>query len=109
MFKIENNKITIIQGDTGILNLSLDNYKLGEGDVVYFTAIIRSTKEIVINKKIEEFLDGVAVIYFTKEDTINLDLGTYFYDVQVNTKDGRIDTVITPSKFVVMEGISNEY
>ena len=39
MFTINpsDNRIKVIQGDTGILNLSLDDYKLRDGDKVYIT------------------------------------------------------------------------
>ena len=60
-------------------------------------------------KKVTEFNDGAAVINLLALDTQELEVKKYFYDIQVNTKDGRVDTVIAPSKFVVMEGISYEW
>ena len=34
-----NNQISIIQGDTGVIDFVIDNYQLSEGDVVYFTVV----------------------------------------------------------------------
>lgn len=106
MLTVDNrNKIKIIQGDTGIINLSLDE-ELRVGDVVYFTAIDEAGQE-VINKKIIEFAEGIAKIIFTKEDTANLAPGGYLYDIQVNMADGRIDTVVAPTKLTILGGITN--
>lgn len=107
-----NNQISIIQGDTGVIDFVIDNYQLSEGDVVYFTVVDKDLpkgSEPVIKKKITEFNDGAAAINLLALDTQELEPKKYFYDIQVNTKDGRVDTVIAPSKFVVMEGISHEW
>lgn len=101
------NRIKVIQGDTGILDLSLDNYQLKDGDKVYFTVKKDYTsEEASIFKEVTEFQDGKAKFIFTAEDT-NLKVGTYLYDVQCNLADGRVDTVITASKFQVQGGITD--
>ena len=103
----DKNRIKVIQGDTGILDLSLDNYKLKDGDKAYFTVKKDfATEEAVIFKEITKFTDGKAKFIFTAEDT-NLEVGIYLYDVQCNLADGRVDTVITASKFQVLGGVTN--
>lgn len=100
------NRIKVVQGDTGILDLTLDNYKLKDGDTVYFTVKKNYTDvESLIVKEITSFTQGQAKIVLTSEDT-NLEIGTYLYDVQCNLADGRIDTIITTSKFQVLGGIT---
>lgn len=109
MFTINpsDNRIKVIQGDTGILDLALDNYKLQHGDKVYFTVKKDyTTQETLIFKEVTKFVDGKAKFIFTAEDT-NLEIGTYLYDVQCNLADGRVDTVITASKFKVLGGITD--
>ena len=108
MFTISlDNRIKVIQGDTGILDLSLDNYNLQDGDKVYFTVKKDyTTEETLIFKEINTFVDGKAKFIFTAEDT-NLAIGMYLYDVQCNLADGRVDTVITASKFQVLGGITD--
>ena len=109
MITIDNdtNNITIIKKDTATLDVSIDNYILTEGDRVTFTI----AKEVELEEPerqiiVEEFTeDGAAMISLTSEDT-NLEIGTYKYDVQVNTSDGRVDTIIGPAKFKVIGGVT---
>lgn len=110
MFTINpsDNRIKVIQGDTGIVDLSLDNYNLKDGDKAYFTVKKDyAAEEALIFKEVTKFTtDGKAKFIFTKEDT-NLAIGLYLYDVQCNLADGRVDTVITASKFQVLGGITD--
>lgn len=109
MFTIdtETNMITIVKKDTLDLTLTLDNYELFNGDTVYFT--IASTveqPEPLLQKVITSFDDaGAANISLSSED-MDLEIGSYLYDVQVNTADGRVDTVIGPAKFKVVGGVT---
>lgn len=106
IFDDETKKITIIAKDTGDLLLSLDNYLLDTGDKVTFT--INSAVELQqpLKQKIyEEFEDHQLLIHLTQEDT-NLPVGNYLYDIQVDTADGRTDTVIGPAKFQVKGGVT---
>lgn len=107
MFKISNNKITIIQGDTAFIALKLDDYKLIDGDTVYFTVKKDFDSEITMQKIVTTFVDGVASIQLSKEDT-KQDAGEYLYDIQCSLNDGRVDTVVPPSKFTIRGGITND-
>lgn len=109
MFTISSfdNRIKVIQGDTGILDLSLDNYEFKDGDKAYFTVKKDyDSQETLIFKEVSAFSDGKAKFIFSKDDT-NLEVGTYLYDVQCNLVDGRVDTVVTASKFQVLGGITS--
>lgn len=103
----ENNNINIIKKDTASLEVFLDNYMLTEGDRVTFTI----DKEVEQQEPIKQIIitefteDGGAIINLTSEDT-DLEIGTYKYDVQINTADGRVDTVIGPAKFKVIGGVT---
>ena len=102
-FVDEDNTITIVKKDTANFCVSLDNlYELKEGDVLTFTvAKEKESQNPLIQKQITEFIGNLAVIFLDTEDT-NLDKGTYYYDVQLNTADGWIDTVIGPCKFKII-------
>ena len=101
----DTNAITMIAKDTGDFVISLDNYLLADGDTVYFTVNTELEKENpLISKQITEFVNNKAVVRLTTEDT-NLAVGTYYYDVQVNTADGRVDTVLGPAKFKIVGGV----
>lgn len=100
------NRIEVIKGDTGILELALDNYQLKDGDKVYLTVKTNYDSERLIFKEVTEFVDGKAKFVLTSEDT-NIKVGTHLYDVQCNLADGRVDTVIKPTKFKVLGGITD--
>lgn len=97
--------MSIIAKDTGDFVVSIDNYLLDEGDRVYFTVNSELEKpEPLIQKEITTFDNYKAVVRLTAEDT-DIPVGSYYYDVEVNTADGRVDTVIGPSKFKVLGGV----
>lgn len=97
--------MSIVAKDTGDFVISLDNYLLDEGDRVYFTVNSELEKpEPLIQKVITTFEDYKAVVRLTTTDT-DIPVGSYYYDVEVNTADGRVDTVMGPSKFKVLGGV----
>jgi hypothetical protein len=101
----ETKVISMIAKDTGDLVIALTNYVLTQGDKVYFTINNELEKEKpLVEKVITEFTDNKAVIKLTSADT-DLAPGTYLYDVQVNTVDGRVDTVLGPAKFKIAGGV----
>ena len=110
MFIIDkDNSIRMIQGDTGSIRLTLDNYKLSNGDKVTFAMTSNSLKRLLIEKSITEFeSDGTALIILNGKDTVDIAPGSYLYEIQVITKDGRIDTVIPMTRFKIMEGMIYE-
>ena len=107
MFVIDGTTIKVVQGDTGEFELVLDNYTFVEGDKVYMT-VKKKPKDvgIVFQKVVTDFSENKAKFKLEYEDT-NLEQGKYYYDIQCSLADGRIDTVITPSVFFVMEGITD--
>ena len=101
----DTNAITMVAKDTGDFVISIDNYLLADGDTVYFTVNTELEKENpLISKGITEFVNNKAVVRLTTRDT-DLAVGTYYYDVQVNTADGRVDTVLGPAKFKIVGGV----
>ena len=117
MFKIsDDKKITMVRGDTGVIRMRIRNYELSRGDEVKFTIVNKanssillcqhSDKKIVLEKQVTAFeKDGSARIVIDPYDTENLQPGKYLYEIQVKTKDGRIDTVVPFVSFTLMDGI----
>ena len=103
----DTNNITIIKKDTASLDILLDNYTLTDGDTVTLTI----DKEVEQETPIKQIVvtnfnaEGGAIINLTSGDT-DLEVGTYKYDIQINTADGRVDTVIGPAKFKVIGGVT---
>ena len=101
----ETKTITIIAKDTGDFVVNIENYLLDEGDVVYFT--VNNALELenpLISLEVKQFTNNKATFHLTSENT-NLAPGNYFYDIQVNTADGRVDTIAGPAKFKVLGGV----
>ena len=122
MFKIGyDKKITMVQGDTGVIRMRISNYELSQGDEVRFAIVNKanpsillcqhSDKKIVLEKQVTVFeKDGSARIVIYPYDTEYLQPGKYLYEIQVKTKDGRIDTVVALTSFTLMDGsIQGEY
>lgn len=108
MFTIdkETNQMTIVMKDTASFDIAFDNYYLVTGDKVTFTvAKEKESQDPLIQKELTEFSGGIARIQLSAEDT-DLPKGSYYYDIQVETGDGRIDTVVGPAKFKVLEGVT---
>lgn len=105
IFDKETKAMSIIAKDTGDFVVSIGNYLLADGDKVYFTVNSELEKpEPLIQKVVDTFIDNKAVIRLTTEDT-DIPVGSYYYDVEINTADGRVDTIMGPSKFKVMGGV----
>jgi hypothetical protein len=101
----ETKAMSIIAKDTGDFVVSIGNYLLADGDKVYFTVNSELEKpEPLIQKVVDTFVDNKAIIRLTTEDT-DIPVGNYYYDVEVNTADGRVDTIMGPAKFKVMGGV----
>ena len=97
--------MSIIAKDTGDFVVSIDNYLLDEGDKVYFTVNDALEKdEPLIQKVITVFDNHKAIIRLSTLDT-DIPVGNYYYDIEVNTVDGRVDTVVGPAKFKVLGGV----
>ena len=117
MFKISHDKkITMVRGDTGAIIMRIHNYELSQGDEVRFAIVNtanpsillcqHSDKKIVLEKQVTAFeKDGSVRIIIYPDDTEHLQPGKYLYEIQVKTKDGRVDTVVPLSSFTLMDGI----
>lgn len=104
-YNVDTKMISMVAKDTGDFVIGFDNYLLDDGDTVYFTVNKDLEKENpLISKAITEFVNNKAVVRLTTQDT-DLAVGTYLYDVQINTADGRVDTVLGPAKFKITGGV----
>ena len=107
MFSIEGNIINVTKGDTAVVNLALDNYKFQEGDRVTLTVKNNINDTVyVLQKIVTEFEEGTAKIMLSSDDT-NVEPIKYVYDIQVDLADGRVQTVVTPSTFKVLKGVTD--
>ena len=108
MFYLEGNEINITRGDTALIDFTLDNHEFVDGDVVYFS-VKRSPKDnnYIINKEITNFDGNKAIISLDSNDT-RISKGRYWYDIQCNLVDGRVDTVVNKERFIILEDVNDE-
>lgn len=107
MFKVDDNNIKIIRGDSGVFNISITDtngsiVELAENDVLTFT-LRRAVKNptIILQKNI---VGGELDI--NPADTEGLAFGAYVYDIELKRADGYVDTVIPPHEFLIMEEVT---
>lgn len=108
MLRTENNAIYLTRGDSASLEIRITRadgtvYFPAEGDELTFT-LKRSVRdeESIISKKASA--DGKISI--EPSDTAGLAFGEYRYDVQLNTKEGKVYTVVEPDSFFVCEEVT---
>ena len=105
MYKVDKTKISLIRGDTLILEVDIydgdgDFYELQEGDLVHFTlkrAELKKDKTDYVHKEpvIEKIIPNeTLMLQLDAEDTANLPFGRYVYNVQLRTGAGIVDTFI---------------
>ena len=106
MFAIINNDIKITRGDTGTFTLAIKNGNTDydySADTVLFTVKQNTLTTDVLIQKTVRYGENVTI---EPSDTANLSYGEYWYDVQVTTQGGIVDTVITPHKFRVLDEVT---
>lgn len=109
MIIIKGTEISIIRGDSATINLTIKNrnsdeeYELLEGDIVRFSVKRDiSDDNVLIQKTFEK-----NQIKLEHDDTKSLNFGEYVYDVELQYANGDRDTIIPPSKFIVLAEVHN--
>ena len=119
------NEITLTRGDDCKINIDItttdgEAYVPAEGETVKLyvkkegleksleeqaTLIEKTFQKVTVQEgdAEEEKIKLVAEIADT--DTKDLETGTYKYGVKLSTADGKVYTVITPSNFIIQEGL----
>ena len=108
MVKVTDNHIEITAGDSGIFDVTIMN---GESEYDY------SNDEVKFGVK-KNFNDATCVIEkdvvdgkvtLEPEDTKDLSVGIYFYDVKVVTSEGEVCTVISAQQFEVCHSVLKSF
>ena len=107
MFKVDGDTISITRGDTGVFSLNITtaqghDYDYSNDSVVFTVKKSIFDTEPLIQKQV---VYGENIV-IEPEDTNNFAYATYWYDVQVTTEEGVVDTIIPPSKFIVMPEVT---
>lgn len=106
LFRIVNNNISIIRGDSATITLTVTDsngeaYTILPTDTV--TMMVRKTPETeaVLTKTFADSTLSVA-----PADTSSLSAGNYVYDVQLVHSDGWTDTIIPVHQFIILQEVT---
>lgn len=112
------NTITLVRGNTCPLKITPTQeiegvkspYILQNGDKVIFTIKKRDTRDVEIYKKNltnADYDENLTLAFsLNYEDTINLELTTYKYDIALQTANGGFYTFVTLAHFKLVENVS---
>ncbi len=101
-----NNTLFVTRGDSAVFGLNLTGadgnaYTLADGDKLTFTVKkTTSDKDALITK------DVTTDIVLQPSDTNGLEYGRYVYDLQLTRANGDVETIVTPSAFIVGEEVT---
>lgn len=105
MFKVKGNEITLIRGDTLLLQVNIkegdSDYTPQEGDVIRFAlkrAIMKGDQSDYLDKEpliITTIPNDTLLLRLNPQDTANLPFGKYHYDVEITMTDGFVDTFLS--------------
>lgn len=105
--------IFIVQGDTGAFTVSVKNIPFKEGDIIRFSVKpdLSPDTPYSIHKEITTFTeDGTAEIIIEPDDTQELEIGKYFYDIEWTQTNGDVNTIIPCGRadFWIGAGVTHE-
>lgn len=107
MLYIEGTTIRMTRGDTVYLTVPLKSateaYEMGSDDTLTLSVkkSLRDTEYVF-----QKVATGSNAFHIEPADTANLAFGKYQYDVQLNTSDGDVYTVIPPSTLELLAEVT---
>jgi len=111
---VNGNNISMTRGDSETITISCTNtdsqaIPFVEGDTVYLTMKKSvGNMEKILQKIITVFINGRAIIELNPEDTKNLEVRSYVYDIQLTRASGSVTTLVKPSKFIIEGEVTYE-
>lgn len=109
---VNGTNVSMIRGDSESIHIKrydINDFPINfeNGDTVYFTVKEKPTdSEVLIQKIVQNFNDGSAIIYIDPQDTKNLKFKKYCYDIQLTKGSGEVTTLVPPSDFAVQEEVT---
>jgi hypothetical protein len=109
MLYIKGNTISLTRGDTAYLTVPITS-ALGEE----YTLSAKDTLTLSVKKNtsdteylFQKVLTGTNVFHIEPQDTASIPFGMYKYDIQLNTANGDVYTIIDVSTFVILEEVTS--
>ena len=91
----------LTKGDSCPFGVNIEGYEIQSGDTLTFSLVDKLGNEPIFTKTIP----ANQAFLFTPEET-DIEVGEYYYDVQLDTATGMRFTVITPAKFLITEEVT---
>ena len=106
MLTVKGTDIHITKGDTGYLYLNItdennNKYIIKDGDTVTIT--VKSTQG---TKIFSHTVPANEAFIIEPNDTADAGIGRYKYDIQLNTANNEVFTIIPVSSFFIEEGVT---
>lgn len=102
-------EVKLTRGDTAKLTVNITDdekqpYSVQNDDVLTLTVKkdVKDTEGLI-----EKKITGSDTFHIEPKDTAELDFGKYKYDVQLNTADGEVYTVIPPTVFEILAEVTH--
>lgn len=106
MFKVKNNKIYLVRGDTfrATVNMKLGSeaYVPQEGDYIRFA--LKKNYSDATPLLVKEIPNDTLILELAPEDTKPLAFGSYHYDIEITFANGDVDTFIRET-FTLLEEV----
>lgn len=113
MFKVKGNEITLIRGDTLLLQVHIKegdtDYVPQNGDVIRFAlkrAAMKSDKSDFLDEKplvVTTIPNDTLLLRLNPQDTKKLPFGKYHYDIEITMSDGFVDTFLDGAFYLTAE------
>lgn len=108
MLYIDGNNIKLTRGDTAYLTVPIktalgEDYVVQAGDTLTLSVKKKSTDNNYVFQKV---LDGSNTFHIEPQDTAGIEFGKYKYDIQLNTANGDVYTIIDVSTFTILEEVT---
>lgn len=109
MVKVTENQIFLTKGDSAELEITImdgdQEYDYSNDEVKFGVKKNFADKDCIIEKTVDEN----GKVSLEPEDTADLDVGTYFYDLKVVTADNAVCTVIAAAQFVIGHSVLTDF
>lgn len=103
--KVNGTNLSMTRGDSESISVTISGYDIQTGDFLEMTVRQRHASPVVLYKKVTEFSENKALISIMPEETSDLSIGDYVYDLQL-TFGGAVKTIVKPSKFTLEEEVT---
>lgn len=109
MLEVTGNDISLTRGDTAELTLKIHNTYDGQEYVpsIDDSTILTIRDDVYSDEPVmQKIVHGLPLFEFVPSDTKHLDYKRYVYDIEVQTKDGEVYTVIPCSTFRILKEVT---